>query len=82
MPYVLYGKLPTFFENNVDLDQLVSDEASWSGSTLLSLTPYSYLYYRYGVDESLAIIKKVPLDLLENYQNLIKLVNVLLFWTL
>ena len=25
-----------FLESNVDLDQLASDEASWSGSTLLS----------------------------------------------
>ena len=34
-----------FFENSADPDQLAFSEASWSGSTLLSMQPVNQLYY-------------------------------------
>ena len=38
----------TSFENNVDQDQLASDEASWSGSTLLSIHKINPIYEKFG----------------------------------
>ena len=38
----------TSFENNVDQDQLASDEASWSGSTLLSIHKLNPINEKYG----------------------------------
>ena len=35
----------SIFENSIDLDQLASDEASWSGSTLFSIKTHAYHSY-------------------------------------